>query len=287
MNQAWKGKKAQPVPEIPEKPTWELFAGLDEVSQAAGTDHLLPVGYNAENAEIYSVDLSEIYCYLIAGAARTGKKNYLKIMMASARMKGSQICLIDGSERMNAYAGQEDICYISGVEELFTYFRDTLTPEFQRRNRIKQQILAEGGEEEELYEYTRKEQPVFLFISDMLWFMEAVYAAEGISRGMNRFLENLTAKGRYHNIYFVGVLDMEDKNAVRGYSAFTNFAAYKTGIHFGGNVSQNSFMRFDYLPFKEMTKTEKPGIGQLPESEGNDTTRKIVVPLMGKRKKTL
>lgn len=287
MNQAWKGKKAQPVPEIPEKPTWELFAGLDEVSQAAGTDHLLPVGYNAENAEIYSVDLSEIYCYLIAGAARTGKKNYLKIMMESARMKGSQICLIDGSERMNAYAGQEDICYISGGEELFAYFRDTLTPEFQRRNRIKQQILAEGGEEEELYEYTRKEQPVFLFISDMLWFMESVYAAEGISRGMNRFLENLTAKGRYHNIYFVGVLDMEDKNAVRGYSAFSNFAAYKTGIHFGGNVSQNSFMRFDYLPFKEMTKTEKPGIGQLPETEGKDTTRKIVVPLMGKRKKTL
>ena len=155
-----------------------------------------------------------------------------------------------------------------------------------RRNKIKQQIMADGGEEEELYAYTRKEKPVFLFISDMLWFVNTVYSSENSARSMNGFMETLTAKGRYHNIYFAAILNLEDKNTVRGYQMFMNFASYKTGVHFGGNVSQNGLMNFDYLSFKEQSRTEKPGIGQLPEMEGVDA-RRIVAPLMGKRKKTV
>ena len=68
---------------------------------------------------------------------------------------------------------------------------------------------------------------------------------------------------------------------------FMNFASYKTGIHFGGNVSQDSFMNFDYLPFKEMTRSEKPGIGQLPLIDGKMDAQKIVVPLMARKKPAL
>lgn len=286
MNKAWTGKRAQPIPEIPEKPTWDLFIELDEVGQALQTDHLLPVGYNAANAEVYSVDLSRIYCYLISGATRTGKKNFMRIMLAAAQLKNSQVCLIDGSGVMKQYSGQEELQYIANEEELFEYCQNTLTPEFVRRNKIKQQILAEGGEEEELYTYTRQETPVFLFITDMLWFINTIYDAKNATKGMKGFMETLTAKGRYHNIYFVGILNMEDKNMIRTYQTFTNFVSYKTGIHFGGNVTQNNFLNFDYLPFKEQAKGEKPGIGQLPEMDGEVTAQKVVIPLAGKRKKT-
>ncbi len=286
MNDAWTGKRAQAIPEIPEKPVWELFAELEDVHKAAAQDNLLPVGYNSENAEVYSIDLSSIYCYLITGMSRTGKKNFLKIMLESALLKESQICLIDGSGQMSQYAVLEGITYIGEEEELFDYFQNTLTPEFTKRNKIKQQLLADGCEEVELYSYTRKETPVFLFISDMLWFVETIYSPENSARGMKGFMETLTAKGRYHNIYFAAILNLEDKNVVRGYQMFANFASYKTGIHFGGNISQNGLMNFDYLPFKEQSRTEKPGIGQLPEMEGANA-RKVVVPLMGKRKKTV
>lgn len=287
MNRAWTGKLAQPVPEIPEKPTWELFENLDKVKENAATDHLLPVGYNAANAEIYNVDLADIYCYLITGAVKTGKKNFMKIMIESARLKNSQICIIDGNSVMNHYAHQSDITYVENSEEMFTYFKETLTPVFQERNKIKRQILAEGGEEEDLYEHTRKEKPVFIFITDMSWFINTIYAPENSIRKIQGFVETLTLKGRYHNIYFIGILNLEDKNAVKGYTAFLNFASYKTGIHFGGKVSANGIMNFDYLSFKEQAKSEKAGIGQLPEMEGDITVKKIVVPLFGKRKKQL
>ena len=287
MNEAWTGRRARPIPEIPEKPAWELFTELEQVRKDASEDCLLPVGYNAETADVYSVDLSSIYCYLIAGAARTGKKNFLKVMLASAQLKNSQICLIDGDGLMGQYASQDGISYVSNEEELFGYFQNTLTPEFKKRNKIKQQILAAGGEEEDLYAQTRKETPVFLFITNMLWFINTIYAPQNASRGMKGFMETLTMKGRYHNIYFVGILNLEDKNTVRGYQTFINFVSYKTGIHFGGNISQNGFMNFDYLPFKEMTKSEKPGVGQLPMVDGKVGTQKIVVPLMGRKKSRL
>ena len=283
MNQAWTGRPAQPVPEIPEKPTWEIFADTEEVHKYVAEDHLLPVGYNSSNAEIYNIDLEKIYCYLITGAANTGKKNFMKIMIEAARLKNSQICVLDGSNMMHLYAGQEDVTYVGNNEELFDYFHNILIPEFVRRNAIKKQILAAGGEEEELYEHTRKETPVFIFIPDMVWFINTLYAQENNPKT----LENLTEKGRYHNIYFVGAMNISDKSMIASYKTFINFVSYKTGIHFGGKVTQNNLLNFDYLSFNDRAKTEKAGIGQLPEVNGEAPVQKIVVPLMTKKKKTL
>lgn len=285
IKESWTGRCAQPVPVIPEKPTWEIFTELEDVQKAAETDELLPVGYNSANAEVYSVDLSRIYCYMITGMPRTGKKNFMKVMIDSARMKNSSVCLIDGSGQMNQYANQEDIRYVADADQLFDYCKKELTPEFVRRNKMKQQLLAQGGEEEELYVLTRKEQPVFLFIADMLWFINTIYAPENSAKGMKGFMETLTQKGRYHNIYFVGCLNLEDKNQIKGYQTFTNFSSYKTGIHFGGNVAQNTFFSFDYMPYKDQTKAERAGIGLLPETDGEASVQKVVIPLAGKRKR--
>lgn len=287
INRIWTGKRAQAIPEIPEKPTWDMFVGLEDADRALEADHLLPVGYNADNAEVYSIDLSSIYCYLIAGAAKTGRKNFMKVMLEAALLKNSQICLIDTGGLLHSYADREKINYIADEKALFTYFKDVLTPEFQRRNAVKRQILESGGEEEELYSYTRKEVPVFLFITDMKQLMNIVYDSQNSTLKMNGFLENLTLKGRYHNIYFIGIMDMGDKNELNGYTVFKNFVSYKTGIHFGGNMVQNNFMDFGYLPFNKQTKTEKPGIGQIPEMEGESSAQRIVVPLVKRKKQTV
>lgn len=285
MDQAWTGKRAQPVPEIPLKPDWEQFAALDDVAAAAAADCLLPVGYNAENAQVYSIDLARTYCYLITGAARTGKKNFMKVMLQSALLKGGKICLIDGKGLLPGYAGEEKLCYIRSDEELFDYFQQTLTPEFVRRNQWKKTILEEGGEEEELYGYTRKETPVFLFITDLAWLFDTMNDAKNREKGMKGFMETLMAKGRYHNIFFIGILNPEDKNRMRGFPAFTTFISGKNGILFGGNASQNGILNFDYLSYKEQARTEKAGIGWIPWIDGEAAVKKIVVPLVARRKR--
>lgn len=168
---------------------------------------------------------------------------------------------------------------------MFVISRVPLHLYFRRETKLSDRFLAEGGEEEELYSYTRKEQPVFIFITDMLWFINTIYSPEGIAQKSNGFMQTLTLKGRYHNIYFIAALNIGDKSGVRGYDAFKNFISYGTGIHFGGKISANDMLNFDYMPFKEREKSEKAGIGQIPEMDGEAPVQKIVVPLLGKRKK--
>ena len=79
----------------------------------------------------------------------------------------------------------------------------------------------------------------------------------------------------------------EDKNKIAGYTTFVNFASYKTGIHFGGKVAQNTVLNFDYLNYKEQSKSEKAGIGQIAYTGDEKAVKKVVVPLMTKRKKKL
>ena len=45
MNQAWTGKRAKAIPEIPEKPVWTEFKELDDVKTMAQKGYMLPVGY--------------------------------------------------------------------------------------------------------------------------------------------------------------------------------------------------------------------------------------------------
>ena len=154
-----------------------------------------------------------------------------------------------------------------------------MLPEFKRRNQLKNQLLDEDLEEEEIFEIMSKEIPYFIFISDLSWFVPFIYEAEKDMRG---FLENILEKGKLHNIYFISELSLEKRELITGYAIYEFFAGYQTGIHFGGKVSENQVLTFDYLPFMEQSKTEKPGIGQLPDVSEDNTTQKIVVPLARK-----
>ena len=284
MNSIWKGKAARKIPEIPEKPTWEDFSSLEEMQSALASEYYLPVGYDSANADVYSIDLRKIYCYLVAGAARTGKKNFMRIMIESARQKGSGVCIIDGTAVMDQFNDQESIIYVADEESMFKYFSEELTPIFKERNLRKNALLKAGCDEEELFDYMKEYQPMFIFITDLLWFMETVYSSQ---YGMRGFMETLSKKGRYHNIYFIGILDLESRNVIRGYQAFNNFSSYKTGLHLGGNVTQNPFMSFDYLSYSDQTKILKPGIALVPDSTDETPAQRVVIPISGRRKKQL
>ena len=276
LKAAWPGKCARRIPSIPEKPVWEEFAALPEVQALAGNGRFVPVGYEAESAEVYSIDLSKNYCYLVTGNARTGKRNFMKIMIQSCRMKQSEIYIIDMSSDMAVFAGCNDVHMIRTENELFDFFLNTLTPVFQARNKIKKACELTGAEEEELYAATASETPYFIFIPDLPKFITGAYLDE---RGMSGFLETIVRKGRFHNIYFIGCMPLESRNDLLGYQLFQDFISYHTGIHFGGNAARNTLLSFDYLGYQKQSAVLRPGIGLLPEVMGEHDAEKVIVPL--------
>lgn len=275
MAAAWPHRKARPVPEIPEKPVWSEFSQLEEFDQKIADKDMLPSGYDSENATITGIDLKQVFTYLITGFARSGKKNYLRVLIQSALQKDAQICIIDSDAGvMKIYEEEEKVTYVNSEEGMFNYFMNII-PEFKRRDVIKKELVAQDMEESEVYEKMSEEQPIFIFITDVNWFIKQVYTGE---HKINGFVENLLDKGRLHNIFFFGTIGLETANEVDYQKAFKLFVRDKVGIHFGGNVAGNRIFSFDGIPYKEQSKVQKAGLGITASSLG-DSCNTIVVPL--------
>ena len=279
MKELWKGKVARRIPEIPKKPVWSEFHRLEDYEQKLQREELLPVGYDASNAEVYGIDLSRIYCYLVTGAARTGRTNFMKVCIQAAEEKGANICIFDSPKLdFKVYAEKEDMIYAADEESIFQFFTELL-PIFKERNLKKNALVNAECEEEEIYEEMKHEKPYFIFISDLSWFVDFIYNAQKDMRG---FLENILAKGRLHNIFFIADLPLEKRSEISGYQIYETFISYKTGIHFGGRTGDNPILNFDYLSYMEREKAEKPGIGCLPDVAMEGETDRVVVPMARK-----
>ena len=199
----------------------------------------------------------------------------MKVCIQSALKRQSKVCVIDGPQQTLRAYKNEELTYCNNEDQVFDFFAQML-PEFKRRNQIKNQLLDQDYDEEEIFDIMSEEIPYFIFISDLSWFVPFIYEAEKDMRG---FLENIIEKGKLHNIYFISELSLEKRDLASGYAIYEFFAGYEMGVHFGGKVSENPVLEFEYLPFAEQAKTEKPGIGQLPNVTDQEGTRKIVVPL--------
>ena len=277
MREVWTGRRARPIPEIPEKPIWSEFAQLEDTEKLAADDRHLPVGYNSENAAIYGIDLTRTYCYLVTGKARSGKTNFLKAVINSTLLKGGETAVFDFKGEMAYLAEKEGVSYISTKAGLFNFFKE-LIPNFVERNKRKKEGIRTSLSDEELYLDMRAFPAKYLIIADLGDFIQNVKKPEDFGDA-RPFIENLLDKGSMHNVYWFAALQPEDVTKLGGTAVYDLFVRYKTGIHFGGNVAGQRIFNFDYVPYNEQTKVLKTGIASIPYNE-EETVRKAVIPLV-------
>lgn len=279
LNDCFHGKSARQIPKIPEKPVWSEFSKLVEVQNLADDDRSLPIGYDMETADIYSVDLSRNYCYLISGKGRTGRTNLVKVMMNSARLKGGSLVVLElGDQSLQRTAKETGAEYINTYES-FMEFMSGFVPEFQERNRLKKECLRQGLEETDIYARLHQEKTYFIFIADLAAFAMTLHGPQGTKDNVCGGMANLFEKGFLHNIYFFACLNQDQRMDVMGKDVYEKFIRHKTGIHLGGNVMAQRIFEFNGMPFTEQSVVEKPGIGAVPPTD-NEPYHKIVIPLV-------
>ena len=280
LREEWTGRKAKAIPEIPEKPVWKEFAELDDVQKMNERSYRLAMGYDASNASIYGLDLERTYSYIVSGKARTGKSNLMKVMMLSALSKGGKIVLIDYQKEYEAFkASLGEVTYVTNDQELYNYCL-TLKDLFIPRNKKKNAWIKEGFEDEEIFEKMQDEEKVFLFVADLTEFIKHVYSpSEGI-QAMSGFLENITDKGYLHNVFWISAYNQDTYLEVVGKKVYENMIRAKCGIHLGGNVSAQRIFEFSYIPYMQQNKSQKAGIGMLPSTDEEETTQKVVIPMV-------
>jgi len=275
LNAHWTGRRARPIPEIPEKPVWQEYARLEEVAEMQARGRCVPVGYDQRNAAVYGIDLQKIYSYIISGKARTGKTNMLRALLASTSEMDSDVVLIDFAGEFASLEGR--VRRVTTDQELFQYLLE-LQGEFVARNKFKHECLRGGDTDEEIYEKMQRYRKIFLMIGDLVEFARHVeHPAEGVDP-MSSFVCNLLDKGANHNVYWFACLNQDDAPEAAGLQPYDLFIRRKTGIHFGGNVDGQGIFDFEYVKFNERGKKLKPGIGLLPQAE-EGAPQRIVVPL--------
>lgn len=280
MNLAWHGKNARRIPTIPNNPVWSDFLNYEDVDKLdLQASDRLPFGWIAKDASIAAVELFQTYCWLICGRARTGKTNLLKVLASSASLSNSERFVFDFSNKLRKFADENGAGYVSDSKSLFEMMKG-LIPKFKERNVKKQELIAAGYDEEDIYKEMKKYVPIFLFIDDLSDFLQATYhPTDGVGQAFG-FLENITEKGYLHNIYIIAALDLSKTAQASTYKAFNYMTSYKTGIHLGGNVTAQRFLDFSGLTYQEQSKLTKPGTGLLPSAGYGTLPQEVVIPQM-------
>ena len=282
MADAWDGPMARPIPEIPENAVLDDLISASGYMEAIEDPLLLPCAYRREDASVFSFDLRYNYCLSIAGKARSGKTNALKVIMYAAKLKNARIAVIEqdgkGFAELRRPAEQCNAQYICSSSELYRFF-DALTPEFVRRNKKKQELLAGGYDELRIAEEMSLEQPIFIFIADMGDFMHMIYKPEEGVGSMSGFAETIMSRGRLHHIYFIASLKLEDEAVLIAYKAYQSFTEAKKGMHLGGSLTQQRLFSFQNIPFARQSAAAKKGEAFASDNEEESTGIEVVIPL--------
>lgn len=283
MSGHWEGKRAKPIPFIPEKPVWTDFIALEEAQAQAEEPSVLPIGYNLETAAVEGINLKQTYCYLVSGKSRAGKTNLLRIMMRIAAQKKGRVTVIEFSgAELSGEAEKLGAEYISTVDEFYGFVK-SMIPVFQERNALKQSLKKQALEEDEVFAQMSEKEPHFVFISDLVEYANVLHGEEGRKYNLYGAMTNFQEKGSMLNIYFFAAFNWDKRMEALGQSVYESFIRYKTGIHLGGYADSQSALEFQDIPFRVLSAADKAGCG-LTASGDMSVSVRVVTPFAGGRK---
>ena len=279
MNAAWKGPRARTVPHIPEKATRADFTALAEYKTALHDPHILPVGYDAECAEVYSFDLVRNYTFLITGTKNSGKTNLMENLMLSCTERHDKVLIVEleGSRfaRM-AEAYHLERCTDGG--SLLAMFTE-LQQEMVRRAPIKRQHLDAKSPEDILFDAALENQRIDLFITDMQLLITKLHDPDSPAFNALAFFDTLCERGKGYNIFVYAEMADRDQDELMGYACVDSMRNYQSGIRFGGKFGDQKLLPFENVRYQDQDRSMKVGIGVLPSDDSEAPLVRVVVPL--------
>lgn len=279
FSENWTGKRARRIPEIPKKPTWELFKQSDDYASAIGHTGQLPVAYRQEDASAYCIDLSRTFCYLILGQEQSGKSVFLRNAACAAAEKGGKLYLIDREGQSEKVTVQmTGATSVSTDKELFAMVKELilLTNE---RGAYRKELQQKGLEDEDIFEAMQKYPPVFYFIADMEYFMKKLYQnLEGIGQ-LSAWIETILAKGKNLNVFFIGAANIQQTAILNTMQAYQSFVRERKGVLVGGCLNKQTVFSYQNIrSYNEQGRPLRVGQGYAVNSLDPQEVENIVIP---------
>lgn len=279
MADHWSGKKARKIPEIPKKPTWELFVQSDAYAAAKDDPLRLPVAYRQEDASAYCIDLSRSFCYLILGPEQSGRSVFLRNVACAVADRGAKLYLVDREERP-----EQNTAQISGAvsvatdQELFAMVKELILMT-NERGTFRKELQQKGLEDEEILEAMQKYPPVYYLIGDMDHFIQKLYTKlEGIGQ-LSGWLENIFAKGKLLNVYFIGAVELQKAVGLSTRQAYQSFIRDRRGVLLGTSLSKQTLFAYQNIrSYNEQNKQLRVGQAYAVSDLEPQEVQRVVVP---------
>lgn len=279
MNAAYPGPKARAIPQIPAKPTRELFTQLPEYADALGAANIMPVGYDFKYADIYSFDLIKNYVFLITGAKKTGKSMLMENLMLTGLDRGDEVVILEpGGERFTKIAEERSLPHGTdgqGVYDLLARIHGELV----RRAGIKKECLDRQATDQELFAAALANRRIDIFLGNMTGLIEMLYDPKSPAFDAKDLFETLCERGKGYNVFLYAEVNDHDEAELMGHLCFDNMRRYQSGIRFGGRFNEQKLFSFENVGYQEEGRSMKPGIGVIPSESRDERLVKVVVPL--------
>ena len=280
MSQLWNGARAKSIPEIPDKPVWTVFSASEEYMNELAAN-MLPIAYCQEDASLYSLKLSTLFCYLVIGQERSGKSNLLRNIVCAGQSLGASVHVIDsenGNERQ--LADMVNGSYASSYDELRLTVNDMVQMLNQRAS-VRRDYRTQGLDDEEIYPIIcRQFPPVFYVITNLQDFIARVYHHSGNLAPLNASVEQVFGKCQFLNVYFFAAENAGDyrSGSASGKRAYQLFLKDKNGTVLGGELQKQSFLEYANIGFAQSQQRLKMGMAYAADQNNPQNVQMIVIP---------
>jgi S-DNA-T family DNA segregation ATPase FtsK/SpoIIIE len=278
MSAGWTGEPALQIPTIPEKPVWEEYAALPTYRAAIKTGRLLPAGYMKETAELYCVDLSANFRYMILGAERSGKSVFLQNLMCSAAALNGERYLVDLDNTDGPSAAATGTELITDQDGLLKLMRRLLTAT-NERGALRKELRAEGLDDEEIYaSVAEKFPPIFVFFANFKTFLDAAYKRiEGVGQ-IGTSIDRIFEKGRSLNVFFFAAANVSSVAQMYDKQAYLNYVKGCSGVLLGTELARQNLFQFQNVKYNEQNKRYKTGTCYASNQQDTQNMDLIVFP---------
>ena len=170
-----------------------------------------------------------------------------------------------------------DGIYYATAEELFQLTKELILLTNQRGGKRKE-LMAQGLEEEEIFQAMQSYPPVYVFVADLNDYLQRIYSGQGVLKSVASAMENILSKGQLLNVYFLAAVDSKDVVMLQGRAAYQSFVRQLNGVALGGELSKQSTFTAGNLPYTEQNRPLKTGFGYAVRQDELQVMDLIVIP---------
>lgn len=232
MDLAWKGKRAKPIPLMPET----VYFG------SVKSENIV-LGLSSQDIEPVEISFDQSHCILISGKPRSGKSNLIKVILN--QMKAEQMLIFDPEAALKSLKAK-NVEYCADAEA-FDGAIAGLIPELERRRKIHQENESANFES------------TAVVIDDLN------RCFEGASNDTMKRLSAIAKIGKGLNVFLIaaGAYDELSKLCNQGEQLTGLMAAGYQSVILGGCANDHDMFRISNLNYTEKNAALEENEGYL------------------------